>query len=363
MSINRIILVIKASDIDVSSLPEDKREIKSRAFKDAVYEHLLKKYNVSGENIIMHIQNDIITIEWSPWEKNDSFDAELQKAMRRLTDGKLEDARLILEDLAYQSPIDPNVLYNLGMVYSDLGDIDMAIETLKRCVNITPLYSNAFVALGVAYARQNKQKEALIEFKKGIELDKNNSYAYRNMASVFGKMGDNSNALEHLKLAYDIDPCDPHTLYGLGLMYQNLGDNVNATVFYKKLVELGTPQELVDLAKDSLREIAVGTVKEKGFRMDAMFYCLAAMEKFAKMKREDIQKISFEIGIKGMDGIDINNPSKKYTIRSMQGEFTGLQLISYMYVGFKVIAPEQNVGIDLSREYNAAKKLLACEGY
>jgi hypothetical protein len=81
------------------------------------------------------------------------------------------------------------------------------------------------------------------------------------------------------------------------------------------------------------------------------------------MKREEIQKISFEIGIKGMDGLDINNPSKKYTIRSMQGEFTGLQLISYMYVGFKVFAPEQNIGIDLSREYNAAKKLLVCEGY
>jgi DNA polymerase sigma len=69
MSNNRIILVIKASDIDVSSLPEDKRDIKSRAFKDAVYDHLLKNYGVSGENIIVHIQNDIITIDWSPQEK------------------------------------------------------------------------------------------------------------------------------------------------------------------------------------------------------------------------------------------------------------------------------------------------------
>ena len=109
MSKNRIILVIKASDIDVSSLPEDKRDIKSKAFKDAVYDHLLKDYNVSGENIIVHIQNDIITIEWSPQEKDESFDAEFQKAMRRLKDGKFEDARFILEDLAFRSPNDPNV--------------------------------------------------------------------------------------------------------------------------------------------------------------------------------------------------------------------------------------------------------------
>jgi len=103
-------LVIKASDIDVSSLPEDKRDIKSRAFKDDVYDHLLKNYGVSGENIIVHIQNDIITIEWSPQEKDEYFDAEFQRAMRLLRDGKLEEARFILEDLAFRSPKDPNIV-------------------------------------------------------------------------------------------------------------------------------------------------------------------------------------------------------------------------------------------------------------
>ncbi|MDO8725022.1 MAG: hypothetical protein Q7J35_03015 [Candidatus Methanoperedens sp.] len=146
MSKNRIILILKASDI-VSSLPEDKRDIKSRAFKDAVYDHLLKNYGVSRENIIVHIQNDIITIERSPLEKDESFDAEYQSSMRLLTDGKLEDARFILEDLAFRSPKDPNVLYNLGMVYSEFHELDIAIDTLNRCVNNVPLYSNAYAAL------------------------------------------------------------------------------------------------------------------------------------------------------------------------------------------------------------------------
>ena len=358
MNKKRIILAIKTNDIDISSFPENKRDTKSKAFKDAMYNYFLKNFDVSQENISIHIQKDIITIEWIPQEKDENVDAGFERSMRLLSDGKLKDARFILEDLELRSPRDPNVLYNLGMVYSDLGDLDIAIDTLNKCVKIVPLYSNAHVALGVAYGRQDKQKEALIQFMKAIELDKNNSYAYRNLASIFGKMGDNPNALKYLRLAYDIDPCDPHTLYGLGLIYQDLGDHVNATVFYKKLIELGTPQELVYFAKDSLRNIAVGIVKEKGFRTDAMFYCLSAMEKFDKMKKEEIQKIVFEIAIKGMDGMDINNPSKRYIIKSMPGDFSGLNLVCYMYVGFKLIAPEQNVGIDLSREYNAAKQLL-----
>jgi len=80
--------------------------------------------------------------------------------MRLLTDGKLEEARFIMEYLAFRSPDDPNVLYNLGMVYSEFRDLDIAIDTLNRCVNISPLYSNAHVALGVAYARQDKLNEA-----------------------------------------------------------------------------------------------------------------------------------------------------------------------------------------------------------
>ena len=143
MSKNRIILVIKASDIDVSSLPEEKRDIKSRAFKDTVYDHLLKNYGVSGENILVHIQNDIIKIEWNPLEKDESFDAEYQRSMCCLTDGKLEEARFILEDLAFRSSKDSNVLYNLGMVYSEFYELDIAIDTMNRCVNIVPIYSNA----------------------------------------------------------------------------------------------------------------------------------------------------------------------------------------------------------------------------
>lgn len=362
MNKKRFILVIKASDIDVSSLPEDKRDTRSEAFKDAVFNYLLKNYGVSSENIIVNIQNDVITIGWVPEEIDENVEAEFERSMRLLSDGKLEDARFILEDLAFRSPNDPNVLYNLGMCYSDLGDLDIAIDILNRCVKIVPLYSNAYVALGVAYGRQGMQKEAVIQFRKGIELDKNNSYAYSNLASILGKMGDNFNALKYMKLAYDIDAFDPHTLYGLGLMYQILGDQVNATIFYKKLVELGTPQELVDFAKDSLRNIAVRIVKEKGFRTDAMFYCLSALEMFEKMKKEDIQKIAFEIGIKGTEGIDINNSSKRYTLKSMQGDFSGLQLISYMYVGFKIIVPEQNIGIDISREYNVAKQMFGNKG-
>ncbi len=80
--------------------------------------------------------------------------------MHLITGGKLGESRFILEDLAFRSPKDPNVVYNLEMVYSEFHELDIAIDTLNRCVNIVPLYSNAHVALGVAYGRQGKLKNS-----------------------------------------------------------------------------------------------------------------------------------------------------------------------------------------------------------
>jgi hypothetical protein len=86
------------------------------------------------------------------------------------------------------------------------------------------------------------------------------------------------------------------------------------------------------------------------------------MNLFDKVGPAETQRISFEIALKGREGLDINNPEKKYTLDSLEGTFTGLQLVSYMYVGFKMIAPERDIGIDLSEEYKTALKLKKTKG-
>jgi hypothetical protein len=111
-------------------------------------------------------------------------------------------------------------------------------------------------------------------------------------------------------------------------------------------------QALTKIAHDAMRANVGGTV-----RMDVVFYCLAAMEKMQSMGAEQFQAVTVEIALLGRNGLDINNPAQKYTLRSLPGKFSGMQLVSYMYVGSKHIAPEEDTGIDLSREFDAAKLL------
>jgi hypothetical protein len=59
----------------------------------------------------------------------------------------------------------------------------------------------------------------------------------------------------------------------------------------------------------------------------------------------------------GTKGIKVNDPDKRYTLKSMEGTFSGLQLVCYQFVGFKRIAPQLDIGFDLSKEYEAALRI------
>ena len=92
-------------------------------------------------------------------------------------------------------------------------------------------------------------------------------------------------------------------------------------------------------------------------RPDVLMYCLGALELFETMTDEEIQALGREIAILGMRGLDINDPSQKYTFNSLPGDFSGMHLVSLMYTAFQRVAPGTDVGIDLSREYAQAVAL------
>jgi len=83
-------------------------------------------------------------------------------------------------------------------------------------------------------------------------------------------------------------------------------------------------------------------------------HCLEAIERFEKMDRDEMQKIILEIALLGRKGLKVNEPEHKYRLKSRKGEFNGLQLVSMMYVGFQMTAPDQDIGFDLAKEYEAA---------
>jgi tetratricopeptide (TPR) repeat protein len=280
-----------------------------------------------------------------------------KEAANLASSGRLEEAKNIFEEILLGDPRNSEVLYNLGMCFTDLNQPDKAIIALNKSIEYNPKHSNSYVALGYAYSKMADTENAKKYFLEALKVDPDNSYAMRNLGGIFGKMGDIEKSLYYLEKAYKINPSDVNTVYGLGYCYQKLGDYQKADQYYRKILEKDTPSNIKELAKEGLRGIAITHLKSKGLRTDAIMYMLSALNMYKKESVSRVKEIVFEIALKGRDGFEINDPDKKYTISSLPGVYTGLQLVSYMYVGFKKIAQEQDIGVDLSQEYDIALQL------
>jgi len=87
-------------------------------------------------------------------------------------------------------------------------------------------------------------------------------------------------------------------------------------------------------------------------------YMLAALQYFNGLPPEKIKEIGFEIGLQGQQGIDHENMEQRYYLKSIPDkEFTGLQILSYMYVAFHFIDPALDTGLKFKKEFEAAREL------
>lgn len=83
-----------------------------------------------------------------------------------------------------------------------------------------------------------------------------------------------------------------------------------------------------------------------------------AMRLFRGKSLPEIQEISFEIGMLGKYGLDINDPQETHVLRALSGRiFSALELLCIMYAGFKLFEPGMDIGVDLGEEWEMAERL------
>jgi tetratricopeptide (TPR) repeat protein len=87
----------------------------------------------------------------------------------------------------------------------------------------------------------------------------------------------------------------------------------------------------------------------------AVFYFLDAFKRFDDMTPEQVRDVAFEIALLGQSGLDYASADEKYELRSLPGrKFSGLHLMCLMYAGFKRVAPEHDLGLDLNDPFLTA---------
>jgi len=77
----------------------------------------------------------------------------------------LLDARDVLVAAVTQAPTDAKLFYNLGLIYSRLGQNDLALQTLGKTVELKANYKDARLAYAILLIDAKRSPEAVTQLE------------------------------------------------------------------------------------------------------------------------------------------------------------------------------------------------------
>ena len=130
--------------------------------------------------------------------------------------------------------INPNyfdIYINLGIIYLDLENIEIAQYNFKKAIDLNHNSAIALNNYGVSLFKDNNFNEAVDYYKKALIIDPQYSDAYLNYGTALKDVGDIDQSIEMIKKAIKINPT---LIEG----YNNLAGSLNIKGEYQQAVEL-----------------------------------------------------------------------------------------------------------------------------
>lgn len=162
----------------------------------------------------------------------------IQKGYNSYEVKEYDNAILYLQKAIELNPQSSGVYYNMGLVYSDKGNIDKAIQLYEKAIEQNPQDYRAYINLGLVYSQKGNLDKAIQLYEKAIELNPQNSIAYQNMGQVYSDKGNLDKTIQLYEKAIELNPQDSITYYNLALTYSDKGNLDKAIQLYEKAIEL-----------------------------------------------------------------------------------------------------------------------------
>ncbi|TNF45308.1 tetratricopeptide repeat protein, partial [bacterium] len=157
-----------------------------------------------------------------------------------------EDAIVVLEEGLENNTDDPNLLYQLGIVYDRSGRFSRTEKIMQRIIEIDPSHYDAMNYLGYSWAdRGIRLEDALVLVRNALEIKPDAPYIIDSLGWIYYHMGHYQEALEKILEAEKAMPDDPTILEHLGDTYQKLGNQEKAEEYWKRTLEVDPDNERI----------------------------------------------------------------------------------------------------------------------
>ncbi|HRI15565.1 MAG TPA: tetratricopeptide repeat protein [Verrucomicrobiota bacterium] len=344
---------IPLKTFDLALLPAGARTPGSPEFREEVDAFFQQQFSDLGANGVVTVTPDEISVGWITPEFN-----PVDAAIAKLDRGQLREGAQLLELIRARTPDSPDVLYNLGVALSELGEFPRAIAVLRRLVEIDPDHLPGRVSLGVALGRSGNETEAVEVLTQALELAPDDVWAQKNLGGILFRLGRVAEARVHLETAVDLAPCDAQTWYILGETRLATGDGVSARDALNLARAIDPDGPIRDRAEAALNCLADSELPRNadGVNPEALKAMIAALKRLRSLTPEAAKQLTLQAALLGQNGLRFEDPVPRHRIEGISEPLIALEVACLIHAGVQTISPGAETGFPLSSEFLEAQR-------
>ena len=127
---------------------------------------------------------------------------------------------------------------NSGIAYIKRNELDQAISSFSKAMELDPSYADAYCNRGVVYYFKGEYDRSLTDYNEAIELDPRHVVTYNNRGVAYSNEGEQEKAIGDFTRAIEIKSDYADAYNNRGNAYGNRGEYDRAIIDYTKAIEL-----------------------------------------------------------------------------------------------------------------------------
>ena len=156
------------------------------------------------------------------------------------------------------NPNDADSYRHRGIVYSELGQHEQAVEDYNKAISLKNDNANAYHSRGIAYDSLNQHQRAIEDFNEAISLNPDHTNAYHSRGIAYGSLNQYQRAIEDFNEAISLKPDNVAAYITRGLAYYKLNHYQRAIEDFNEVIRLNPDNTYAY----NLRGIAYGSLNQ-----------------------------------------------------------------------------------------------------
>jgi Tfp pilus assembly protein PilF len=166
-----------------------------------------------------------------------TIDQAIQLGLQHHRAGRLDEAEGIYKNILSHAPDYPDALHLLGVIASQKGRHDIAINMILRAIALKPRTAEFHLNLAGIYRTAGNLAQSIAQVRQAIEIRPDMPGAHAILGLALSEVGQLDEAMDMLNKALERQPNNPGILLDIGNVHWKMGQHEKTLASFSRAIE------------------------------------------------------------------------------------------------------------------------------